>query len=326
VAPPRIAVVGADEAAARHQRLLEAFEGRDAVDVVAVASPSGGDGLGAVTGPLDGVVVAGAVADRPAAAAWALARGIGVLVDTPMALDEDGGRNLASAVAGAGADVPVAQAGHDERFHPPLIRLKSLLVEAAVGPLVAARLVRGQYLPVRHPDRAQRQDLDELVGAGPLVGLIDTLDLARWLCGEPTAVHAFGVHASGLETSGDDVVQCSLALPGALASVHLDDVARDDADTVDLVCESGVLRWSSADNTLHHLDGAHGNWVHEEQESDAEMRYRGQLRHFLACMRDGRAPKVTLADGLRTHELAMAARRSAATGGTTIRSAAGVWH
>ncbi|OQS42504.1 Gfo/Idh/MocA family protein [Chromobacterium haemolyticum] len=90
------------------------------------------------------------------------------------------------------------------RFHPVLVRLKSLLAGQSV---LSVHSYVGQYLPNWRPgtDYKQSYSARSDMGGGALLDLSHDLDYLIWMLGDWVQVSALGGHMSALEITSDDL-------------------------------------------------------------------------------------------------------------------------
>ena len=99
--------------------------------------------------------------------------------------------------------------GYQMRYHPCLLRLRSLLQQQTIGRVLSVRVEVGEYLPGWHTYEdyrntyGSRQDL----GGGAILSQIHEIDYLYWLFGLPRRVFALGGHLSNLEIDVEDTVE-----------------------------------------------------------------------------------------------------------------------
>jgi predicted dehydrogenase len=212
--------------------------------------------------------------------------------------------------------------GYNLRFHPQLARLKALVEACAVGRIVSARALVGEYLPDWHPwedyrgSYSGRRDL----GGGAVLTFSHELDALCWLLGAPRRVTALVAHASTLEVETEDVAEIILQFEtGALGSAHLDYVRRPATRQIEVIGENGVLRWHQHANRLEHYLADTRQWRVEEGDPAYERNqmYVDELHHVVRCVRgELERPMVDGEQGAAVLAVALAALRSAAEGST----------
>ena len=321
-------IVGFGSIGRRHAWNLKTIDGTARIGVWRPRSSGGG--LGDLD-PLVERVVGGeeealawapdvAIVATPASAhvevATALARaGVHLLVEKPLADTLDGVDTL---LARCDERSLALMVGYNLRFAPSLISLREALLEGAIGRPLALRAAVGQFLPDWRPGKDYRQTVSarRRSGGGALLEMSHELDYARWLLGDVTAVSARMRHLSDLDLDVEDTAEIILEFAsGALGNVHLDMLDRAPVRTCRILGTEGTLAWDGIEHTTGLFTRVAGKWT-ELFSGGPEARdamYVAELEHFLACVAERRAPAVTGADGRRAVEIALAARRSAAT-------------
>lgn len=283
---PRVLVLGAGSAGARHVRLLaEAGASVAVADVdrdraascgVEVGDPERLEGY-------DGIVVATPTSLHAAHCEAALEVGVKVLVEKPLAL----GAAEADRIAAAAADRVMV--GYNLRFHEPVQRIARLAEEGKAGRVSLAQLWFGSHLPDWRPASDYRTvySARRELGGGVLLDAIHELDLAVWLFGRQIEVAGAAVgHMGDLEIDVEDTVLAVLRAPHTLISVSLDYLSRRYRRGIELVGALATLRLDWARGTIEVEDAT--SLVCEPAETPVQDSYRLQAEHFLAWL-EGRA-------------------------------------
>lgn len=310
----RIGLIGAGNVAQRHARVLSEFPDvalAGVTDVLPEAATRLADTHGTRAFPdvdallrcdLDAVYVCVPPFAHGAVEEAVLAAGLPLFVEKPLAA----GLGTAEKIAGMVNGAPTA-VGHHWRYLAVVERARELLDGRPV------RLVTGAWLdkvpPVAWWSRRDRS-------GGPVVEqAAHVLDLARHLAGEVTRVCALG---NGLPPAGDgaDVDSVTAA------------TLRFASGAVGTLATACVLGWKHRAGLEIYADGlalAVGEDELVVREGEREYRMAGDPeaarvavdRAFINAVRgegDVEDIRVPYAEGLRTHRLACAIARSAATG------------
>ena len=211
----------------------------------------------------------------------------------------------------------VAMVGYQFRFHPSLQQIRSWLWEEAIGEIVTANVVWGEYLPGWQPWRDYRTCYSSRarLGGGVLLTLSHPIDYLRWLLGDVARVSAMTARRSGLEIDVEDTAIVHLEFEsGAIASVSLDYVQRPAQHQFTLVGTEGVIRWDNKSG----LASLETNRGRSEAPVPAEYErndlFVAELNHFLQCTVREDEPACTLEDGEETLRICVAAKESARSG------------
>jgi predicted dehydrogenase len=309
-APRRGCVLGQGSIGRRHAGLL-----RDAGLDVVTFDPLNPSCAGSETEALEAAevcVVASPSSEHARQARIAIAAGVPVLVEKPLALDATTARSLEEAATAAGVPLGVAM---NLRFHPGVQAVRGAAGE--IGVVWRADAFCGSWLPGWRPgtDYRRSYSAQRALGGGVLLDAIHEIDYLTWILGAPTAVRATVATVSDLELDVEDTALLTLEFgDGALATITLDYLDRAYHRGARLVGASGTIEWDWArELVVVHTDGAEPKQI--VAPADAAPTYAAELRAFLDAVAAGDPPPVDAAAGRRALEVVDAARRSAADGG-----------
>jgi predicted dehydrogenase len=251
-------------------------------------------------------------------------RGRHVLCEKPLAGTAADCDRIARAVADSGI---VFMQSFPKRFDPVNHELRRLVQSGALGRLVLVRVRHGHFYGL---DPAFRQSwyVDPARGGGG--ALLDegvhAADFLRWLLGEPESVTAT-VSGAALGLPGEDTAVAVFRFPqGVLGEIATGVVFVAGDNSVEVYGIEGMAVLSGAD--LASRDLTEGGFLKTYRVGEPRRWSvsplvpgftSGRLHHqsalsFLAALRSGTPPPVTLEDGRRAVELILAAYRSAETG------------
>lgn len=214
----------------------------------------------------------------------------------------------------------VCYVGYNFRFHPALMRIKSLLDQGHFGNLLAVRSEIGEYLPNWHRYEdyrtmyAARADL----GGGVILSQIHEMDLIYWYFGLPESIYCLGGKLSRLEIDVEDTATSLMQYRGPLGNfpiaLHQDYLQRPPVRTFKVVGDSGIAQVDLIKNHLI-VHNVAGEVVEQSDGSDFKRNdmFLAQMKHFLASVAGHTAPMVNLSDGIQSMRLALAARESMAS-------------
>ena len=213
----------------------------------------------------------------------------------------------------------VVQVGYNFRFYEPFVALRRALNEGKIGRVLNITAEVGQYLPDWRPGTDYRRNVTARsdLGGGVLLELSHEIDYVRWLVGEVAAVSAQVARVSDLEIDVEDTAEVTLKFEnGALGHIHLDFIQRGYARSCRIIGSEGTIRWDSQDNRVRLFSAASKTWsdIFPSSPLDRNVMYVEELKHFLKCVAEDRAPAVGGEEGLRVMEIVMAARKSSEAG------------
>ena len=165
----------------------------------------------------DGLILATPNAHHAEGALAAIAAGVPVLVEKPLAVTLEEARAIVE--AGDRAGVPVLT-GHHRRHLPVYRTARDRIAEGALGTVVAAHAMVWLAKPDGYFDVAWRR----APGAGPLlVNLIHEIDMLRFLLGEIAEVRALASNRIRGHAVEDSAAALLSFATGALGTVQVSD-------------------------------------------------------------------------------------------------------
>lgn len=330
--PPRGVLVGLGAMGALHLRVLRAMPEAELVAVVdpdparrAAATP---DGSGLTAHPtlgealtaheLDFAGLATPVALLPELAHEALSGGLGVLMEKPMAPDEEA---AAEVIADARARGQVLSVGHVERCNPAVVALKARLDGGLIGRVHQMHARRLSPFPNRHGAQGVALDL-----------ATHDVDVMRYLTGSEVA-RVSAETAAPLETGAEDLLCATLRLDdGATGLIEANWMTPAKVRELTVLGERGMvvvdylrqeLSFYEHPTTISEWEplavmrgGGEGDMVRYALERREPLRV--EWEGFLAAVRDGTRAPVSGEDGLAALSVARAMREAARRGEVVV--------
>lgn len=213
----------------------------------------------------------------------------------------------------------VVLVGFQFRFHPLLQKVKTLLDNNAIGPVVSVQAHWGEYLPGWHPEEDYRQSYSakKELGGGVVLTLCHPFDYLRWLIGEVESVSALQSQNGGLGIDVEDSADVLLNFKsGQIGNVHLDYIERPVQHSLRIIGQSGVTYWDNSDGLVKWHSQLRGRWKKIEvlESFDRNALFIDEMRHFMYCIAGKEQPLCTLDDGIKALKIVLAAKESAANG------------
>jgi predicted dehydrogenase len=273
-----LAAAVADELGVRWSTRPEDALGDPGVSAIAIATPT----------PLHaGLIEAAAGA------------GVHVFCEKPLALKPVGAQRAVRAARAAGVRL---QVGFQRRFDPDFVAAKDHIDSGGVGAV--------QLLRIAHRNRTPPHEtgLVERLGSIFVDMTVHDFDTARWLVGEIDEVTAFerkrnAVTVLRFRNGALGIVdnsrhagygfECSAEVVGTESTLRIG--GRGRPLDLDVLTSCGALRRVAEDHIERHITA-----------------YRDELRHFVACLRDGTEPSVGGEDAIAALRLSLAAERCVA--------------
>ena len=284
-----------------------------------------------VVAACDALWVCTPTASHPAVVDAAVAGGVAVFCEKPLATDLSGAESLAAAAAA----VP-AQVGLVLRFAPVFRALRAVVSSGELGPPMTAVFRDDQYFPVQGLYASTwRGDVAQAGGGCLIEHSIHDLDILRFCLGEVSAVSARTADFSG-HPGVEDLAVVTLDFAGGahaqLVSVWHNILSRGSTRRVEVFCRDG-LAWLDDDflGPLHVETSAGPSrrpcpapqWVRDLPLADdavglAVRAYAEADRAFLDALAERSPPQPSPAEAVAAHRLVDAAYRSAGAGGLPV--------
>ncbi len=244
--------------------------------------------------------------------------GCHLFIEKPLSHNLDGVKDLLTIVERGHL---TAVLGYQMRFHPCLQRLHALLQNDTLGRVLSVRAEIGEYLPGWHTYEdyrqmyASRRDL----GGGVILSQIHEMDYLYWFLGLPIQVVALGGHLSNLEVDVEDLAEVLMEFQVAgrtvPVSLHVDYLQRPPVRTCCVIGQEGKVLTDLSGLSLTVFD-AGGHLVEASTFPDFQRNnlFLDEIRAFMRALQGESTPLVSLADGIQSLRMALAARESLASG------------
>lgn len=249
-------------------------------------------------------------------ASEAVQAGCHIFVEKPLSYEM---ANVADLEAEVTEQDRISLIGCNLRFHPEIQKIHNLLQDDIIGPVVAARIEGGSYLPEWFPDSDYRESYSarEDLGGGVILDFIHEINYARWFLGEFETVSAIAGQRSHLDIETNDVAGIlAETYEGTICEFHLDYIQREYSRSCHIIGEQGTIRWSWREEQVEWYLADENEWYSFERPDswDPNDMYLREMNHFLSCIRNHERTICPVNCGRKDLTVGLAARRSAASG------------
>jgi virulence factor len=224
-----------------------------------------------------------------------IAASVHTLIEKPMALTLEQGREIVAAARDSGL---VVQVGHIERFNPAYIELKNVADDLPVVALTIRRL---------NSFDASNKDVDVINDL-----MIHDIDLLLNLVGQP--IERLTAYGRAIHNGATDHAVANFEFRnGPIATLIASRVTQQKVRAVDITAQNAYVEGDLLSKSLVINRRVYNEYVGGKyrQESVTERIHIPvaeplmlQLQHFIGCIRDKRTPDVPAEDGLRAMEVA----------------------
>jgi len=274
----------------------------------------------------DGLIVATPNQMHVANGLEAVAAGIPVLIEKPIADQVSEATTLVEAADHAG--VPLL-AGHHRRHNPLIQAAKKAIEEGRIGQIVAVHATCWFHKPDSYFGPQWRREK----GAGPvLTNLIHDIDLLRYLCGDVVSVQAMDSNQFRGNTVEETAVILLRFASGALGTVTVSDKIVSPWSWEFTSGEN--TDYTHTEETCYMIGGTHGSltvpyldlWHHRNKPDwldpldrhrlpvEAQDPLALQVRNLCDVIRGTAKPVVPGREGLNTLKVIAAVKQAAETG------------
>jgi predicted dehydrogenase len=265
----------------------------------------------------DAVLICNPTALHLPVARAAAERGVNLFLEKPVSHDLAGVEELAALTEAMGL---VTLVGFQMRFHPCFAAVRHLLARRALGRVLSARLLVGEWLPGFHPwedyraGYAARKEL----GGGVVLTLSHEIDAALALFGPARRVFSLGGHLSSLALDVEDVASTLLecACEGRPLPVHVqqDYVQRPARRSWEVVGDAGRIEVDLTVPSVSFVPIDGEPTLQTFPAFERSQLFRDEMQHFLRCLDRTETPAVTLRDAVGGQRTLVAIQESISTG------------
>ena len=261
----------------------------------------------------DAVVVSNPTSMHLNTAIPAARRGCHLLLEKPIASELDRVDELKDALTRGGGEVLV---GYQFRFHPGLIKVKELLEDEAIGKPIYVHAHWGEFLPDWHPweDYRKSYSAREDLGGGVVLTLSHPFDYLSWFFGSVQEVSASVKKLEELGISSDSLADVRLTYKDdILGHVHLNYIQAPPHHQLSIVGTEGLIGWDNRTGAVQ-LARKGGERMEEflpKSSFERNDMFLSEMEHFIRIIRGEEKPVCTLADGVESLTIALAAHQSA---------------
>lgn len=272
-----------------------------------------GDVTAALAKPWDAALIATPAHTHIPIATQAAGAGIPLLIEKPLSTSLDGIDALQAIVKKRKL---LAAVSYNHRAHPGLHALKDALDAGRFGKPIQLYMTGGQHFPTYRPAYRDIYFADREQGGGAIQDAIThTLNSAEWLVGPITRLTVDAAHQHLDGVTVEDTVHVLARHGDVMASYATNMYQAPNENTITIVCEKGTARFELHERRTRFMYEPDGPWEEARHElADRDEWYVRNANAFLDALEGAGPPLCTLAEGVQTLRVNLAALRSAETG------------
>lgn len=239
-------------------------------------------------------------------------RGIGLLIEKPLSTSPHGVEQLSELVESQNTPVSIA---YVMRHHPALLAMKQALGSGRFGRAVQLVYKGGQHFPFYRPAYRETYYTRHETGGGAIQdALTHMVNAAEWLVGPVTKLVADAEHCVLEGVDVEDTVHLLTRHRSVLGSFSLNQHQPSNESTLTVLCERGAVRFEGHKLRWSSCVEPDSDWqVEESFELDRDDLFVTQARAFLSQLDGESEAACSLAEGLQTLRVNLAALESVDT-------------
>ncbi len=212
----------------------------------------------------------------------------------------------------------ITQMGCNLRFHPCIMKIKSLIEQQKIGKIISAQIQNCSYLPDFHrwedyrKSYAARKDL----GGGVILTQIHEIDYMYWFFQEVENIVSISGKFSELDVTAEDYVSSLLKFKNKIiGELHMDYFQRPSFRSCKIRGTKGEIYWDSDDNCVDVYNMNKKRWEIKFNDGfpydlDIRSSYVEELKHFLKCVKHRKETINNLEQGIETLKIALAIKKA----------------
>jgi len=212
----------------------------------------------------------------------------------------------------------ITQMGCNLRFHPCIMKIKSLIEQQKIGKIISAQVQNCSYLPDFHrwedyrKSYAARKDL----GGGVILTQIHEIDYMYWFFQEVENIVSISGKFSELDVTAEDYVSSLLKFKNKIiGELHMDYFQRPSFRSCKIRGTKGEIYWDSDDNCVYVYNVNKKRWEMKFNDGfpydlDIRSSYVEELKHFLKCVKHRKETINNLEQGITTLKIALAIKKA----------------
>lgn len=210
--------------------------------------------------------------------------------------------------------------GYQNRYHPCIVKLKQLIETHAIGKVISVYTEIGENVKNWHKYESYKDiyACRKELGGGVIVTQTHELDYLYYLFGMPKSVYALGGKLSDLDIDVEDVAD--ILMKYEIDSKNVPVVLHEDYLQVPtrrgcrVIGTEGKIEVDLVAATICLYDETGNVSYSEKFDFDRNDMFLAEMKEFLACVERGLPSPISLEEGKKSLEIAMAVKESMQTG------------
>jgi len=201
--------------------------------------------------------------------------------------------------------------GYNLRWHPLLIKMKTMVAEGVIGQPICANIEMGENIEDWHPweDYRQAYAAYKNGGGGAVLCFSHDIDYLYWFFGMPEKIQAVGGKITPLGGDAEDMVKALLKYKkNFIVSLHLDYWQRPPRRYFEIIGTKGKIIWDyyAKNLTFFSRDSNTAPAIYPVPETfDRNDMFVNEIKEFISVLNGEKGSPIPLQQGMDVLEISL---------------------
>ncbi len=241
-------------------------------------------------------------------ALFAAKSGCNLFIEKPLSHNRDGLEELKTFAEEKNLKIMI---GYNLRWHPLLIKMKTMVADGVIGQPICANIEMGENIEDWHPWEDYRQTYAAYKegGGGAVLCFSHDIDYLYWFFGIPENIQAVGGKITPLGGDAEDMVKALFAYKNNfIVSMHLDYWQRPPKRFFEIIGTKGKITWDyyAKSLTLVSRDNNTAPLVHSVPENfDRNDMFIDEIKEFISVLNGEKESLIPIQQGMDVLEISL---------------------
>lgn len=246
-------------------------------------------------------------------------KGVNLFIEKPISDNLENVNQLLSVIK---KNKIIASVGYQMRYHPCIKKLREFLEKSEIGQLLFVHCVVGELITEMHQyeDYSKQYIARKKLGGGVVVNQIHELDYLQWILGMPKQVYSIGGKISDLNI---DVEDCAMSLckfnyinKELPVYIQQDMLQKPPKRNCYIIGSKGKLEMDLISNILKLYKNTGETEEYKFESFQRNEMFMEEIKDFIECVQEKKRPYITVEEGIKSLQIAIAIKDSLAHGQT----------
>ncbi len=238
--------------------------------------------------------------------------GLNLFIEKPLSHNRKGLKKLITLAERKNLKIMI---GYNLRWHPLLIKMKSMVADGEIGQPICANIEMGENIEDWHPweDYRQAYAAYKNGGGGAVLCFSHDIDYLYWFFGMPEKIKAVGGKITPLGGDAEDMVKALLQYKNKfIISLHLDYWQRPPRRFFEIIGTKGRITWDYYAKTLTVIsrDNNISPVVHLLPDNfDRNDMFMDETKDFIDAILNKKEIAISLQEGINVLEMSLSIKK-----------------